>query len=258
MKKCIMFFAFCICNALLVFGQEEYMFLFSGTVSGLVRVQKDSGGRITITPSIQEWGEVWWEIAISNTLSPILPQSYWVSKKTREITINSNTTMETTLDGGWTRTVVDGNTTTKTSSDGSWTRTVVDGNTTIETSSDGSWSRTFIDGNTIMTTYSNGTWSRTVVEGNRTTITYKSALQGESKSEYVINGNNITAYGYAYRTGAIRTVNGNIITIVSTRDNELLLRVEKQGHNIFIHAGKVSWITYDDDNTWVDINNCLT
>ena len=254
MKRIIILITLCLCNVFFVFGQEEYLYIFSGTVSGLVNVKKGTDGKITITPSIHEWGEVM-EITISSVLSPILPQSYIVRQNTQTIIIDGNTTVESNSDRSWKRTIKNGNETMETNSDGSWVKTVVDGNETLVTKSDGSWIRTFISGNRIMTTFSNGTWERTVVSGNTTIFSWESKHHGIFESEYVVDGNKITAKGYAYQTGSTRTVNGNVITIVSTFNNELLLRVEKQGNNIFITTGKISFVLYDDDNKWVDVNN---
>ncbi|GHV86226.1 hypothetical protein AGMMS50230_18340 [Spirochaetia bacterium] len=117
-----------------VFGQEEYTLFYSGIFQGIITIQKDRGGKITVSINVDSEGIRAQEgVTIDPKLCPLLPASFWIAKNyTRSIIIDGNTTTEI-ASNGWIKTVVNGNTTTTTSSSGDWEKMIVDGNTKIST-----------------------------------------------------------------------------------------------------------------------------
>jgi hypothetical protein len=247
-----------------VFAQDYTIYL-GGDLRGFITVQKDRTGKITIAPSLSSEGRVW----IGNAVCPLLPKDgFTIWKTTKSIAIDGNTTIVTSADGKWNRTVIDGNTTTYTTSDGSWTKTVTDGNTITFTSSRNELAITVLDGNTLTKTYPNdtrtvnhynstgdrtttdsykswwqkvaangntmtetdslGSWSRAVINGNTTTVT----KNGELSYEEVIRGNTRTLT-YSYGGGYREAVDGNTITITSL-DGKRKEVIDRQGNDIFL------------------------
>jgi hypothetical protein len=261
-KNLLLVLALCIAGG--VFAQEYTIFL-GGTLRGFITVQKDSGGKITITPSISSDGSVW----IGNAICPILPgegdgfrtydtksNGFRVSKTIASIVIDGNTTTETRTDGNWHKIVNDGNTTTETWSDGRWYRTVTEGNRITYTSSFGAEEITVLEGNTLTKTHlhgplsnhirwqkivvsentmtetdSSGSWARAVISGNTTTITTSSNNRGY---EEVIRGNTRTfANSHDARYQYSEVVAGNTITLTSL-DGRRREVIDRQGNDIFL------------------------
>jgi hypothetical protein len=167
---------------------REYTIYLGGNLRGFITVQKDRNGKITIAPSISE-GQVW----IGNSICPILPKDgFSISKTTKSIVIDGNTTTVTSTDGKWNRIVIKGNTTTYTSLSGWGYETVIDGNTLTTTRSDGRWEKQVLNGNTITRTFSEGRWDRLVAAGNTLTHTDDKG----SLARAVINGNKTTVAGW--------------------------------------------------------------
>ncbi|GMO16704.1 MAG: hypothetical protein Pg6A_02790 [Termitinemataceae bacterium] len=229
-----------------VFAQEYTIYL-SGKPSGVITVQKERSGKITITPNLSKEGSVW----IGNTICPLLPEDGFYIGNYRgvlkSIVIDGDTTTVTMADGKWEKTVITGNTKTESSSDGSRTKTVIDGNTLTKTHSSGNWEKQVLNGNTITLTSSYGHWKRLVVTRNTLTITSSGT---DELTKVVINGNTTTATGlwggwyeetirgdtrtFKYDYGGYReVVSGNTITKTSL-DGKNKLVVDKQGNDIFI------------------------
>jgi hypothetical protein len=213
--------------ALLIAGgvfAQEYTIYFGGDIKGIISVQKDRGGKITITPNInykESFGTTVW---IGKAICPILPEDgFSATKYTKSIVIDGNTTTETTNYGSgdsWDKTVIDGNTTTKTFSSGGRITTTIDGNTLtsgaekqviykvingntlIYTGDDGSWDRIVVTENTLTQTDASGSWAKVVINGNTTTITGKGVVPEHNlrwgnevhipEGEEVIRGNTRT------------------------------------------------------------------
>jgi hypothetical protein len=155
---------------------EEYTLFYSGDTQGTVVIQREEGGKITITPNFK--GDYFAE-GIDYELCPLIPSPTKVCVYstndiiTDSIVIDGNTTTITNSDGSWKKIVVDGNTTTVTNSDSNWYKSVFDGNITTGTSSDGKWDKTVVYGNTTEITDSDGKWYKSVVDGNTTTFSFE-------------------------------------------------------------------------------------
>jgi hypothetical protein len=212
------FFSFILCAAayIPVFGQETYTLFCSGTVQGTVTIERDRGGKITITGRLT--GRFAPSVDINHAICPLIPVgvSLVFQSITRSIIIDGNTTISTNLDGSGFKRVVNGNTTTSTHSDGRVEKDVINGNTTTSTYSNGAWIRSVVNGNTTTSTFSNGLVQKSVVNGNTTTHSSLDLNSGIESIWYteVVNGNtttrNFPAFGWTKKV------------------------VDKQGHNIFI------------------------
>jgi (2Fe-2S) ferredoxin len=236
-------------------GKEKYTFYFSGGLRGVVTIQRDRAGKITISFKVKDTGDSTYDsdwllfyrlilrfkatgdstYDIDRELCPLIPAETGrvpVSKNIRRQIIDGNTTT-TYRDGSWYKTVVDGNTTIYTDKYGKWLKeTVVDGNTTTSTDLYGWWEKTVVDGNTTTTTRADGWWKKTVVDGN-TTTTYRDGRWYKT----VVDGNTTTTTrsdGWWEKT----VVDGNTTTTTRSggrKGAETI--VDKQGYNIFITVG---------------------
>jgi len=262
MKKWMLLFVIAFVGVIPLFSQnQEYRFLFSGSVSGHITVREETNGRIVIIPSISVWGNVG-SISLSNTICSLLPHSINIVRwrNVQKITIYGNTTMETWANDGWERTVVAGNITTVTNSDGNWIRTVVEENITTVTSAWGGTNRTVIEGNTTMTTFPYG-WRRIVVEGNTTIITSEGPpIGGVFTERRIVDGNSTTAIltppaGTFVHTWLMRRIAVDNTIAIENSAGVLLLRVEKHGNDILVYAGgNIFNIAYAEDSNWPWIN----
>jgi hypothetical protein len=230
MKKLMVLFIFFIINVSFVFGQN-YILYYSGDNSGFITIQKESSGKITITPKMTK---IRYSIDLTEEICPILPElsesnNYSINEETQSITIDGNTTTRTYSDGSWNKTVVDGNTISWTSSDGWWHRKVVEGETETVTQSDGRWYRIITDGNTRTGIDSYGFQFREVVEGNKTTRT-----NFEGTTVIIIVDGNTTTWTDPDGRWQKKVIEGNTITITDSGGRYLKTSIDKKGNNIYI------------------------
>jgi hypothetical protein len=230
-----------------VFAEEHTIYL-DGSVGGIITVQKDPSGKVTVLPRINR-GWVW----IGKTICPLLPEDgFSIRNTTKSIVIDGDTTTETNANASsWRKTVLEGNTMTEIGSNNRLITTVLEGNTLTRTHpnqtmttrhfrDDGSyiaeadtvsvgwWQKIVVAGNTMTETDSLGYWARAVINGNTTTVT----KDGKPSYEEVIRGNTRTlthSYGGGYR----EVVDGNTITVTSL-DGKNKEVVDRQGNDIFI------------------------
>jgi hypothetical protein len=218
-KRMLITFILCIAVFIPVFGQELYTLYCSGDVQGTVTIQKDRGGKITITGS-RLIGGIAPSVDITHAICPLIPNL------AEKFGYNGFSFLNTTRS-----IIIDGNTWTRTNSDGSWAKTVVNGNTRTVTHSDGSWQQSVVNGNTTTTTYSSGGWRKTVVNGNTTTET--NSAYPDYWVQTVVNGNTETTT-YDGGMWTRKVVNGNTTTLTSSYGIWIKTVVDKQGHDIFI------------------------
>ena len=170
-KYYILLFIIIIANNTSIFSQE-YTIHFRDATEGIIRINKDNNGKITIIPRMRTIFDG--KEYLDSNICPILPQNeqYLILDNLRSIIIDGNTT---THNFSWGRhiKIVDGNSTTWVFSNDYWQRTVIDGNTTTFSDSSGIQHKTVVDGDTTITYYYPG-WKKTVVDGNTAITTFSS------------------------------------------------------------------------------------
>lgn len=173
-------------------GSQEYTITCTGTVEGSIRVQRESSGKVVITPALTKGG-----FSMNNGNCSLVPVGIYlyVGTDTESIVIEGDTATTTTTDGRWFKwAVADGHMATITNSSGGvdWLNTAVEGNVTTVTDPHGIVFTKIADGNTVTTTWADGSWAReTIADNTKTTI-----FSAGDRDEEIIDryGNTISIY----------------------------------------------------------------